>query len=471
MTAEGRGGSRDLTAEPQQQLDTGGEHLPGTVVVDGVHESFKLYHERATGIRDRLFARRKTVSEEFWALRGVSVHLDPGDTIGLIGENGSGKSTLLKCIAGILSPTKGEISTYGRVASMLEVGAGFHPDLTGRENVFLNASILGFSKRYVSGVFDQIVEFAGRQVADKIDNPVRTYSSGMYLRLGFAVSVHLDPDILIVDEVLAVGDAAFQKQCFDRIHELKRQGVTICVVSHDLETVAQLCARGLYLSNGEVVMDADAISVVDRYRADVAKAQGGGVVTSWSGEAVYGTGDMQLEGIALTLGAGREIVETGDAIAVEFDAIAVRQVDEPVFGLIVRANDGTSLYDTNTLWRHQSTGSFAPATARHVRFDLRANLGPGRYTVTVAASRSDGRQVYDWHTDVVAFDVAPSYTEIGFAALEGEIRIDPDAFAATPSLRQDVADTPPPEDTGSHPIVAGSGVAALVDDDDAKAPR
>ena len=404
--------------------------VPGTVQVDEVWESFKLYHERAMGVRDRLFARRKTVSEEFWALKGVSVHLEPGDTIGLIGENGSGKSTLLKCIARILRPTRGEVRTYGRVASMLEVGAGFHGDLTGRENVFLNGSILGFSRRFVGQAFDEIVEFAGPQVSEAIDNPVRTYSSGMYLRLGFAVAVHMQPDVLIVDEVLAVGDAAFQKQCFDRVHELKRRGVTICVVSHDLETVAQLCDRGLYLRRGETVMDGPAIGVVDRYREDVAAQHGGGAVGKWSGGAVYGTGDMRLEDIRVLTEDPSGGVRTGDRITVTFDAVALAPVEDPVFGLILRGNDGTYLYDTNTLWRNQKTGSMAAGTSRRVRFELAANLLPGRYVVTVAASRCDGRQVYDWHTDAVGFDVAAGHTEMGFVAMDGVITVDPEPSEA-----------------------------------------
>jgi ABC-2 type transport system ATP-binding protein len=401
------------------------EPAPGTVLVTDLWESFKLYHERPMGIRDRLFARRKTVSEEFQALKGVSLHLEPGDTVGLIGENGSGKSTLLKCIAGILRPTKGDVVTYGRVASMLEVGAGFHGDLTGRENVFLNGSILGFSRKFVAEVFDEIVDFAGPQVSGAIDNPVRTYSSGMYLRLGFAVSVHLQPDILIVDEVLAVGDAAFQKQCFDRIHELKRRGVTICVVSHDLETVASLCDRGVYLKHGEVVLDGPSVDVVDRYRGDVSAAQGGGgEVSKWSGGEIYGTGQMRIKNISLGTYSEERGVRTGDRISVELDAIAEEPVEDPVFGLIVRANDGTYLYDTNTLWRRQATGRFEPGVTRHVRFDLRANLLPGRYVVTVAASRHDGRVVYDWHTDAVGFDVTGEFTEMGVVALEGSITLE-----------------------------------------------
>jgi ABC-2 type transport system ATP-binding protein len=398
---------------------------PGTVRVDDVWESFKIYHERPQGIRDRLFARRKTVAEDFLALKGVSVHLEPGDTVGLIGENGSGKSTLLKCIAGILRPTKGELQTYGRVASMLEVGAGFHGDLTGRENVFLNGSILGFSRKFVAEVFDEIVEFAGPRVTEAIDNPVRTYSSGMYLRLGFAVSVHLQPDILIVDEVLAVGDAAFQKQCFDRIHELKRRGVTICVVSHDLDTVSSLCDRGVYLRSGEVMMDGAAIDVVDRYREDVTVQQGGGgEVSKWTGGQVYGSGEATIRDIHFVSPPDRDTVTTGDKVAVELEMEAKASFENPVFGLIVRANDGTYLYDTNTMWRHQVTGTYEAGDVANVRFDLLVNLLPGRYVVTVAVSRHDGKQVFDWHTDAVGFDVVGEFIANGVVELDAAITVE-----------------------------------------------
>lgn len=429
--------ARKRAEQPVEPID---EPPPGSVIVDDVWESFKLYHERPAGIRDRLFARRKTVSEDFLALKGVNLHLQPGDTVGLIGENGSGKSTLLKCIAGILRPSKGSLETYGRVASMLEVGAGFHGDLTGRENVFLNGSILGFSRKFVGGVFDEIVEFAGPQVSEAIDNPVRTYSSGMYLRLGFAVSVHLQPDILIVDEVLAVGDAAFQKQCFDRIHELKRRGVTICVVSHDLDTVASLCERGVYLRKGEVLLDGPSIEVVDRYRSDVTALHGGGEVSRWSGGEIYGTGEMRIKNIGLGTYSPDEGVRTGDRIDLEFDAVAEIAVDDPVFGLILRGNDGTYLYDTNTLWRRQPTGAFGEGTTKHVRFQLTANLLPGRYVVTVAASRHDGRQVYDWHTDAVGFDVTGEFTEMGFAALQGSVVVDDGAVPAATEANRETPD-------------------------------
>jgi len=412
-------------ARPEKAAYTGVGPAPGTVAVDGVWESFKIYSERAEGIRDRLFAGRKNVAEEFWALQGVSLTLEPGDTIALIGENGSGKSTLLKVIAGILPPTRGTVHTYGRTASMLELGAGFHGDLTGRENVYLNGSILGFSQSYVDLVFDDMVSFAGPQVSEAIDRAVRTYSSGMYLRLGFAVAVHLQPDVLIIDEVLAVGDAMFQKQCFDRIHELKRNGVTIAVVSHDLDTLSSLCERGLWLEKGGVRHEGTAIDVVDRYRQHIVELQGGGEVGKWEGGAIYGNGAMTIDNVHLITDESHDGVTTGDRVVIQFDVTATEHVENPVFGMIVRANDGTYLYDTNTLWRRQHTGSFDEGDVASVGFAIDANLLPGRYVCTVAASRSDGKQVYDWHTDALGFDVVGDFIANGLVALAGEISVVP----------------------------------------------
>jgi hypothetical protein len=254
----------------------------------------------------------------------------------------------------------------------------------------------------------------------------------------------MEPDILIVDEVLAVGDAAFQKQCFDRIHALKRGGVTICVVSHDLDTVASLCDRGVYLQRGEVLLDGPAIEVVDRYRSDVSAAQGGGEVTKWSGGEIYGSGEMKIKNITLGTYSVDRGVRTGDDIVVELDAIAESEVENPVFGLIVRANDGTYLYDTNTLWRRQNTGTFQPGDTTHVRFELKANLLPGRYVLTVAASRHDGKQIYDWHTDAIGFDVTGEFTEMGFAALEGTVVVDePAPGSARPASSEEPRDDAP----------------------------
>lgn len=224
--------------------------MPAIDVV-GVSKRFRLYHEKYQSLKERVIHFGRIPYEDFWALRDVNLEIAQGSTFGLLGHNGSGKSTLLKCIAGILRPTDGEIHTRGRMAAMLELGAGFHPDLTGRENVYMNAAILGFREKEIDAKFDDIVAFA--EIEQFIDQQVKHYSSGMYVRLGFAVAVHMDPEILLVDEVLAVGDEAFQHKCIARVREFQREGRTILIVTHNIDLVPQICDRAAVLAHGELL--------------------------------------------------------------------------------------------------------------------------------------------------------------------------------------------------------------------------
>jgi ABC-type polysaccharide/polyol phosphate transport system ATPase subunit len=406
----------------------------GTVVVHDLWESFRIYTDNPAGIRDRLAGRRRKVAREFWALQAVSFDLARGETLALIGPNGSGKSTLLKCLARILTPTRGEVVTVGRTTAMLELGAGFHGDLTGRENIYLNASILGLRRRQVDAVFDEIVAFS--ELEAFIDAPLRTYSSGMYLRLGFSVSVHLDPDILIIDEVLAVGDARFVARCFDRIGSLKRRGVTIIVVTHDLDTAASLGDRGLYLEEGVVKQYGNAYDVVTRYRADVA-ASPSTTAASWEGEAVFGTGELTIDRIWLESDAPAEVVPARQAFSICLEVTAHAPVDDPIFGLTLRAPDGTQVYAVNTMWQRLSAGSLASGARREVRFHLDGALLPGRYLATVAAARSDGKVHYDWHTDALTFDVVGPVVAQGYADLAGRITVEPIASPDEPAAPVD----------------------------------
>jgi len=237
------------------------------IEIKNVSKRFRVYHERTTSLKQALVDRRRGRYEEFWAVRDVSVDIAEGDALGIIGENGSGKSTLLKCIAGILVQEKGSIAVRGRLASLLEVGAGFHPDFTGRENIYLNGAILGLPRRYISSVLDEIVEFA--ELEQFIDNPVKTYSSGMYTRLGFSIAVHVDPDILLVDEVLAVGDEAFQRRCMERIEALRADGRTLVFVSHALESVRAVCDRCLWMDRGDPRQLGGVDAVLAAYLAEV----------------------------------------------------------------------------------------------------------------------------------------------------------------------------------------------------------
>jgi ABC-2 type transport system ATP-binding protein len=232
---------------------TPGASAPVVIRATGVGKKFVAYHRRATSLKERFVRRGRPAGDDFWALRDVDVQIGRGQTVGLAGANGSGKSTLLKVLAGILRPTTGEVAVSGRIASLLELGAGFNGELSGRDNVYLNASLLGLPKREIDRLFDSIVDFA--ELRHKIDDEVKHYSSGQYVRLGFAVAVHVDPDVLLVDEVLAVGDEAFQKKCLAKIDQFRSEGRTILFVTHSLDLIEGMCDRILVLESGSLIFD------------------------------------------------------------------------------------------------------------------------------------------------------------------------------------------------------------------------
>ena len=237
------------------------------VRVDDVSKKFRLYHERNQSLKSAILRGKTSRHEDFWALQNVSFDVAEGSTHALVGSNGSGKSTLLKCLAKIYWPTSGTIEYRGRMASLLEVGSGFHLELSGRENIYLNGSILGMSKKEIDARFDSIVDFSG--IEKFLDQPVKNYSSGMYVRLGFAIAIHVDPDILVVDEVLSVGDSEFQKKSFEKFLEFKNLGKTIILVTHTMQVVRDICDTATWINQGTHVVTGDANSVVDQYEASV----------------------------------------------------------------------------------------------------------------------------------------------------------------------------------------------------------
>ena len=245
--------------------------MPAAISFQRVSKRFRIYHQRHENLKEAVLRRRRGVYEEFYALRDVSFAVEPGSTVGIIGSNGSGKSTALKLVARILHPNGGEVSVDGRVSALLELGTGFHPDYTGRENIFLNGALLGLRRELIRRRLDDIVAFSGMERF--IDNPVKTYSSGMYMRLGFAIAVNVDPDVLLVDEVLAVGDADFAQKCYERINRFRTEGKTILLVSHDLAAVRRFCDRTLWIDRGTICADGNANEVTARYLADVEDRQ------------------------------------------------------------------------------------------------------------------------------------------------------------------------------------------------------
>jgi len=237
------------------------------VRVNDISKKFRLYHERNQSLKSAILRGKASRHEDFWALRDVTFEVKQGQTHGLIGSNGSGKSTLLKCLAKIYWPTSGDIEYRGRMASLLEVGSGFHLELSGRENIYLNGSILGMSKKEIDRKFDEIVDFSG--VERFLDQPVKNYSSGMYVRLGFSIAINVDPDILVVDEVLSVGDEEFQRKCFQKFRELKAEGKTVIIVTHAMPVVRELCDTATWLRSGSVARVGPSGTVVDAYLESV----------------------------------------------------------------------------------------------------------------------------------------------------------------------------------------------------------
>ena len=240
------------------------------VEVANIWKKFYIYQDQAKSLKERIIFWGRQRTEEFWALKNISLTVPKGATMGIMGRNGSGKSTLLKLISRILYPTKGEVRIKGKLSTLLELGAGFHPDFTGRENIYLNASILGFTKKEIKERLNEIIEFA--ELGDFIDNPVRNYSSGMYMRLGFAVAVHVDPDILLIDEVLSVGDLAFQEKCLARIQDMQKRGKTIILVTHAPKQVEELCNIAVWLDQGEAKLQGPAQEVAQAYKEFIRSA-------------------------------------------------------------------------------------------------------------------------------------------------------------------------------------------------------
>ena len=358
------------------------------------------------------------------ALRNVSFNVARGEAFGVIGRNGSGKSTLLKIISGILKPTTGRVTVDGRVSALIELGAGFHPEITGRENIYINGIMLGLTRRDIDKRFDKIVAFSG--VGDSIDQPVKTYSSGMYVRLGFAVAVHVDPDILLIDEVLAVGDEEFSQKCIAKIQEMKARGVTMLFVTHQLDLVRMLCDRAIWLDHGVIESLGDPPRVIDDYLQEVA-----GIVPADADEEEleeegdeedakdadeeerWGSGEVTLTRVALTDSRGRELVALGGSSGVTVDiTVAVREPQTDfVFGIGIFHADGTCVYGTNTdLEGFASKRLSGPARVRFVVPNL--ELVAGTYRIDAAIHTRNGR-AFDYRRGVIRFIVGSRVHDSG----------------------------------------------------------
>ena len=386
----------------------------GEIRADAVSRRFRVHGREARTLKELFVLRGRTAPTDVWALTDVSLHVEPGEAVGLIGRNGSGKSTLLRLIAGIIRPTGGRVAVGGRVGSLLELGAGFHPDFSGRENVFLNGTIFGLRRAQINERFDEIVAFA--ELEDSIERPVRTYSSGMYMRLGFAIAAHLDADVLLLDEVFAVGDEAFQRKCFGKVFEFKQRGGTIVFVSHDATQVERLCERAVLLREGKLEFDGPTHEAIVRYRrvlsAEADPAERAAGLREW------GTGEATIAAARLVGREGQERQQflAGEPFSLRLRIEAENGIAPPQLQLELRDEAGL-LVASDVL----DTGRVGWADgARELRYDVeRLPLSDGRFQLRLGLADATGERVLHWLDDALTFLVYPEGEERGVVRLEG----------------------------------------------------
>ncbi|MBB2921273.1 ABC transporter ATP-binding protein [Cellulomonas cellasea] len=366
---------------------------PTVIRVENVSKRFVIRKEKSLKERVVNFGRSQRHKDDFWALRDVSLAITAGSSVGLVGPNGSGKSTLLKMIGGILHPTSGGVRTRGRIAALLELGAGFHPDLTGRENVYLNAAILGLSTQETDRYLDAIVDFSG--IEPFIDTQVKFYSSGMYVRLAFAVAVHVDPDVLLVDEVLAVGDEPFQRKCMDRIRNFQQEGRTIVLVSHGLDQVAELCDRAVVLEAGAVIADGAPQDALRVLRREFAQMRAEDIGREQKHHAADQRGSRARVLAVRTLADDRPVhsVRTGTPVRVQVEVEAPEVLTEWSLGLTVQSALGQAVHATSSRLMGVDLGSVEGR--RSFDFDVPAlHLGEGTYSLSASVTDGAGTEVH-----------------------------------------------------------------------------
>jgi len=370
------------------------------VVVRDLWKSFRLYHEKNQFLKAAALRGRRARYDEFWALKGVSFEVPRGTTFGVIGSNGSGKSTLLKCLTGILYPEKGSVTIDGRVSALLELGAGFHPELSGRENVFLNGAILGLTKKEIENRFDDIVEFSG--LGPFIDTPVKNYSSGMFVRLGFAVAAHVEPEVLLIDEVLSVGDEGFQRKCAEKIDKFRRDGRTIVFVSHGLSQVEQLCDTVMWIDKGNVRMIGPARDVISEYAGESRQAikVEGEIGSRW------GSGEATIESVELFGLDGRptNVLKSLEPLRIAIDFTTHVPLRDVVVNMRVDTKSGEPVWGTSTR-RANRPISMLNGRAKAELIMPSMPLLEGTYELTVAVTDWTESHPYDHWEKRIRFDV------------------------------------------------------------------
>lgn len=391
------------------------------ILVENLGKRFYRYHDQkpSTFMEAALSGfRNLQARDNFWALRGVSFDVAAGEMLGVIGHNGAGKSTLLQLLGQVANPTEGRVKLRGRVGALLDLGAGFHGDLTGRENVFVTAIAAGLYRREVVQRFDQIVEFA--ELAEFIDNPVRTYSTGMAMRLAFSVAVHTDPNILLVDEFLSVGDLAFQTKCLNRIAEMKQQGCAIVLVSHDVGQVERLCDHALWLIRGNVVAYGEPAVVAGQYTTEMRsqtqqRTPNHPPHLTESGlelrvnENRFGSLEAEIVDVQLK---PSNTLRSGDALHIDIHYLAHKFIDNPIFGIDITTQEGEIILSTNTAKRELSISRIEGVGSVQLQVD-RLDLTSGRYFINVGIYKFEWEYAYDFHWRAYSIDVIAKTAEKG----------------------------------------------------------
>ena len=406
--------------------------------VEKVSKQYRIYERPGDRLKESLTRGLLRRHQEFWALRDVDFEIESGTTVGIVGPNGCGKSTLLQIISGTLAPTHGDVSHEGRIAALLELGAGFDPEFTGVENVYMNASLLGLSRRETDALFPAIERFA--EIGPFLYQPVKTYSSGMYVRLAFAIAASVEPDILIIDEALAVGDAVFQHRCLRRISELHERGATVLFVSHDAAAVRALCSRAILLKAGGIIADGKPADVLNLYQKIIMEREQAyeaesGTLPSESASTDetlapvsyayrHGDGSAEIVGAELTDAANArvEIVESGEPLKLRVVVRFKHDVDDPVIGFLLRNSHGIHAYGTNTKEQQIEFGSVPAGEVVEVNFAFDCWLGVDQYTISLAVHSREG-QAYDWLDAALFLRVTnPTLTE-GIANLNASVTV------------------------------------------------
>jgi ABC-2 type transport system ATP-binding protein len=434
------------------------EDLDYAVKVDSVTKKYRISHEKIPSLKNTILKLKRTTFEEFLALDNVSIEIKKGEAFGIIGPNGSGKSTALKLISRIIRPEEGTISVNGTISALLELGAGFHPDLTGKENIYINAAILGLSRKEVDRKFDEIVAFS--ELDRFIDTPVKNYSSGMYMRLGFSVAINVNPDILLVDEVLAVGDQSFQAKCYKVIYDFIKRGKTIIIVSHDLETISDLCNRVVFLNKGKIQEIGNPLKVVTKYREHIEELEKNRIAQEQKNERKtifktlieekrkitdgmdineisaliekeeginrFGSGDAEITKVQITDKNKKSIdfAKFGDDIIVSAEVKFIKTLEDPIFGFRVTDYKGNIVYGTNSRLNDVKSGIMAEDQTIRVDFALHVNLIGGLYYITIAVGYKDGCTYCDWVNNIATLNVISNNKAEGVADLNAKIEIE-----------------------------------------------